>query len=232
VKFDISAEQKDVILKGVDYMEERTVHYMKVIMEDETFRGRTVGVGTMSKEQADVLGAVGPTARASGVERDVRVDSPYLAYPEFPVKLITDTQGDLHARFVVRLKELYESYRVIREILDRMPAGELETRVPRRIPAGEAIARVEAPRGELLYFLQSNGTDTPERVKVRTPSLCNWGTITSVAVGHKLADMPMLLVGIDPCFSCNDRLITVKRHNDSQEWTWEDLRQHGIEYYR
>ncbi len=232
VKFDISEEQRGKILSSLDFLEERTRHYLKVVNEDETFLGRTVGVGIMTREQAESLGAVGPTARASGVERDIRVDAPYAGYEQFPVRMITDTRGDLHARFVVRIEELFEAYRVIREILDHMPEGELTARVPRRIPAGETISRVEAPRGELLYYIKSNGTDMPERVKVRTPSLCNWGSITSVAVGHKLADMPMLLVGIDPCFSCNDRTITIKSAGVDLGWTWEDLRQHGIEAYR
>ncbi len=231
VKFDVEPQQADAIRRGIDYLEERTHHYYKVVTTDSTFLGRTQNVGTMSKEQAEVLGAVGPTARASAVERDVRVEAPYAAYPDFPVKLVTATGGDLEARFVVRINELFESYRLIRALLDNMPESELTTRVPRRIPPGETVSRVEAPRGELFYFIKSNGTDMPERVKIRTPSLCNWGTVISVAIGHKLADMPMLLVGIDPCFSCNDRLITLRRGGDEQTWSWETLRQYGIQYY-
>ena len=231
VKFDVEPQQADAIRRGIDYLEERTHHYYKVVTTDSTFLGRTQNVGTMSKEQAEVLGAVGPTARASAVERDVRVEAPYAAYPDFPVKLVTATGGDLEARFVVRINELFESYRLIRALLDNMPESELTARVPRRIPPGETVSRVEAPRGELFYFIKSNGTDMPERVKIRTPSLCNWGTVISVAIGHKLADMPMLLVGIDPCFSCNDRLITLRRGGDEQTWSWETLRQYGIQYY-
>ncbi|GAP15452.1 Ni,Fe-hydrogenase III large subunit [Longilinea arvoryzae] len=232
VKFDIDDKQRDMILKGIDFLEQRTHHYMKVVTTDETFLGRTRDVGTMTKEQAIALGSVGPTARASGVTIDIRDSAPYAAYKTFPINVITDENGDLLARFVVRLKELYECYRLVREMLDHMPEGELTTRVPRRIPAGETISRVEAPRGELFYFLKSNGGEKPERVKVRTPSLCNWSSVINFAVGHKLADIPMILAGIDPCFSCNDRLIKIRRANDAQVWTWEDLRQHGIEYYR
>ncbi len=232
VKFDLDVDKMDAIRRGLDFLEERTHHYMKVVTTDETFLARTRGVGLMTREQAETLGAVGPTARASGVQRDIRIDAPYAAYPDFPVQLITDSGGDLLARFVVRLKELFECYRVIRAILDQIPEGELTTRVPRRIPAGETISRVEAPRGELFYYIKSNGGEKPERIKVRTPSLCNWGTVVSVAVGHKLADMPMLLAGIDPCFSCNDRMVRVNRDQSSQLWSWEDLRQYGIKYYR
>jgi len=233
VKYDIDTKLTDQLRKGVDFLEGRCKHYMNVVTTDETFIGRTKNIGTMSKDEAIMLGSIGPTARASGVERDVRVDAPYASYEQFPVKIMIDNAGDLQARFVVRIKELYESFRIIREILDHLPESELTTRVPRRIPEGEAISRVEAPRGELFYFMKSNGSDIPERVKIRTPSLCNWSSITNFAVGHKLADMPMLLAGIDPCFSCNDRSVVINLNgNKRNEWTWEQLRQYGMEYYR
>lgn len=232
VKYDVDDKLKDQILRGIDYLEERTEHYMNVVTTDETFLGRTRGVGKMDLETAIKLDAIGPTGRASGLKRDVRVDSPYAAYADFPVNLITDEGGDLQARFVVRIKELFESYRLIREVLDKMPAGELSVRVPRRIPEGETISRVEAPRGELLYFLKSNGSDKPERIKARTPSLCNWASVITTVVGQNLADVPMILAGIDPCFSCNDRLVTVRGQGSELNWTWEDLRRYGIEHYR
>lgn len=235
VKLDISTEQADTIRRGIDFLEERTHYYYKIVTTDEAFLARTRNVGTMTREQALRFGAVGPTARASGVELDIRVDAPYSAYHEYKINRVTDTRGDLEARFAVRTKELFETYNLIRTILDQMPAGELVTRVPRRIPAGETISRIEAPRGELFYFLKSNGSEMPERLKIRTPTLCNWASVMQLAVGHKLADMPMMLVGVDPCFSCNDRLITVRRRSkpgETQHWTWEDLRQYGIEYYK
>jgi NADH-quinone oxidoreductase subunit D len=232
VKFDIDAVQDQAIRRGMDFLEERCRHYLDVVSGDQAFLRRTRGVGVMTKDQARVLGAVGPTARASGLTRDLRVDAPYLSYEEFPVTAVVDQAGDLEARFVVRVKELFESFRVIRAILDRLPPGELTTRVPRRIPAGEAISRVEAPRGELLYFIKSGGGEKPERIKIRTPSICNFATVAELAVGHQLADMPMILAGIDPCFSCNDRAVTIARGGDRQQWTWEDLRQHGIDAYR
>ncbi len=233
VKYDLDDKLVEKIKKDMDFFEERTKYYMKVVTTDDTFIGRTRNIGTISKERAEILGAVGPTVRASGVRRDVRLNSPYSGYKDFPINMITDDAGDLEARFVVRIKELFETYRLIREIVDHLPAGELTTRVKRRIPEGETISRVEAPRGELLYYIKSNGTEMPDRVKVRTPSLCNWGTITDVAIGHKLADMPMLLVGIDPCFSCNDRMVQVHSNTKPTHlMNWEELRKYGIEYYR
>jgi len=235
VKFDIDQPLMDTIRRGIDFLEERAHFYMKVVTTDETFLGRTRGVGTMTKEQAWRFDAVGPTARASGVDMDIRNDAPYAAYPDFPINVITDNRGDLEARFIVRIKELYESFRLIREILDHLPEGDLVTRVPRKIPAGETISRVEAPRGELFYYIKSSGGEKPERLKIRTPSLCNWASVMQLAVGHKLADMPMMLAGIDPCFSCNDRMLSIRSPkngpSDSQLWSWEDLRMYGIKYY-
>jgi NADH-quinone oxidoreductase subunit D len=232
VKFDINDEQADTIRQGLDFLEERTRHYLDVVTTDAVFLQRTRGVGMTTLEQAEALGLVGPTARASGVSRDIRVDAPYAAYVDFPPQMVLETAGDLEARFVVRIKELFESYRIIRQILDSLPPGELQTRIPRRIKEGETISRVEAPRGDLFYFIKSNGTDTPERIKVRTPTMCNLASVVVLAVGHQLADMPMILVGVDPCFSCNDRAVIVNRHGDSDVWTWERLREYGIEFYR
>jgi ech hydrogenase subunit E len=233
VKFDITSAEADAIRRGIDFLEERTRHYLDVVTQDTAFIGRTRGIGVMTKEQALKLGVVGPTARASGVARDIRVEAPYSAYTDFPIRIVLETAGDLEARFVVRLKELLECYRTMRNILDGMPAGELTERMPRRIKAGETICRVEAPRGELFYFLKSNGTDKPERIKVRTPTLCNMASVATLVVGSHLADVPMILVGVDPCFSCNDRSMLIKpKTGNHQIWTWEKLRQYGIEYYR
>jgi NADH-quinone oxidoreductase subunit D len=232
VKCDVNAEQRAAILKALDFLEERTHHYMDVVTTDAMFLQRTRGIGVMTRAQAEVLGAVGPTARASGVPRDVRVEAPYAAYGAYPLNTIMDNRGDLEARFVVRLNELFECYRLAREILNTLPPGDLQAKMPRRIPEGETVSRVEAPRGELFYFIKSNGTDKPERVKVRTPTILNLMSVVKLAIGHQLADVPMILAGIDPCFSCNDRAVTVQssRGGDSR-WTWEQLRRHGIEVY-
>ncbi len=233
VKIDVTPDMADQIRKGLDFLEERNNHYLKVVTTDETFLARTQGVGTMTKEEAIAMGCVGPVARASNVDIDIRVHAPYAGYPQFPINIVLETAGDLLARFIVRIRETQECFRVIRQILDNLPETELTTRMPRRIPAGETISRVEAPRGELFYFIKSNGTEQPERVKVRTPTLSNWASIINFVPGHKLADMPMILAGIDPCFSCNDRLISIRRNGSTtQDWTWEDLRQYGVEYYK
>ena len=232
VKFDVTSELAEKIGSGLDFLEERTRHYLDVISGDSMFLRRTRGIGTMNSSQADVLGSVGPVARASGVERDVRVDAPYAGYKDFPVEIKVAEAGDLEARFVVRINELLESIRLIRLIMANLPEGDLVARMPRRIPAGEAISRVEAPRGELFYFIKSSGGDKPERVKVRTPTICNMTSVAKLVVGHQLADAPMILAGIDPCFSCNDRMVQIDRADRSANyWDWDTLRRYGIEYY-
>lgn len=233
VRLDITSEQVKQILDGMDKLEERTKHYLEIVTTDSTFLARTKGIGLMSSEEAQRLGAVGPTARASNVKRDVRVDAPYAGYKDFPVQIVNETAGDLEARFVVRIRELFESYRIIRDVVNNLPEGELKSkRVPRKIPAGNVISRVEAPRGELFYYIESNGSENPERIKVRTPTLPNWGSVLTMAAGLRLADVPMLLVGIDPCFSCNDRLIYINTQEEQKTLTWQNLRDHGIEYYK
>ncbi len=234
VKFDIDAAQAEAIRTGLTFLEERTRHYLDVISNDTMFLQRTRGIGVMTRSQAEVMGAVGPTARASNVQRDLRVEAPYAAYKNYPVQMMLDSRGDLEARFEVRINELFESFRLIRQILDTLPEGELSVRMPRRIPAGEAVVRLEAPRGEVYYFVKSNGSDKPERVKVRTPTICNMTSVVRLAVGHQLADVPMILAGIDPCFSCNDRLVQIRKVGDSSphQMTWEELRKYGIDYYQ
>lgn len=226
VKFDLTAEHVAAVLKGLAPLEERCKHYLHVVTEDTSFLSRAQDIGTMSQEQADALELMGPTGRASGVARDVRVDAPYGSYPLFPARLIVDSAGDLAARFKVRMLETLDSIRICREIVNHLPAGELAVKFPRKIPAGETVSRFEAPRGELFYFIRSNGTDMPERVKIRTPSLCNWIYVITKAPGAQLADVPPLLAGIDPCFSCNDRLVTLDNpsQGDRRVLSWEAFR--------
>jgi NADH-quinone oxidoreductase subunit D len=221
----------DSIHKALTYLEGRINYYFDVVTSDTTFLQRTRNIGTMTLEEARRFGALGPTARASGLKRDVRVDAPYGAYKQFPVSMITDERGDLEARCAVRLKELLVTCFTIRAIVDNLPSGEIAVRFPRKVPAGETVSRVEAPRGEAFYYIKSNGGESPARLKIRTPSLCNWTSVLNKAVGHQLADVPMLIAGMDPCFSCNDRMVTVRRPQGSDTMTWPEIRAYGIKKY-
>jgi formate hydrogenlyase subunit 5 len=179
--------------------------YKKVYEEEPSIRMRMENVGTLKREDALKLCIVGPTARGSGVDIDVRKDEPYEAYGEIPFKLITYNEGDTWARMNVRMDEVEESINIIDYALDNLPTGPFRVRVPRIVPAGEAVNRVEAPRGELFYYLKSNGTAYPERVKVRTPTFANIPAFLATAIGSNIADVPPNFVSLDPCFSCTDR---------------------------
>ena len=179
--------------------------YKKVYEEEPSIRMRMENVGTLKREDALKLCIVGPTARGSGVDIDVRKDEPYEAYGEIPFKMITYNEGDTWARMNVRMDEVEESINIIEYALDNLPTGPFRVRVPRVVPAGEAVNRVEAPRGELFYYVKSNGTAYPERVKVRTPTFANIPAFLATAIGSNIADVPPNFVSLDPCFSCTDR---------------------------
>lgn len=184
----------------------KKMDFYKQLFENEpSLKMRTKNVGILSKEDALKLCVVGPVARGSSVAIDVRKDEPYEAYGEIPFNLITRKEGDSWARLMVRLDEITESINIIDYALDHMPQGPFRIKVPRVVPAGEAINRVEAPRGELFYYVKSNGSAYPERVKVRTPTFANIPSFIKIAEGGNIADVPASFVSLDPCFSCTDR---------------------------
>ena len=179
---------------------------VRVLTGDPTVRARTEGVGVLSRQQALAFGVVGPTARASGLDLDVRRDQPYAGYGELGVRVVTAEAGDVQARITVRALEMLESLRLIEEALRTLPPGPTrgETGIP-VIPAGEVTARSEAPRGELFYYLASDGSDIPGRVKIRTPTFVNIPAVEAMCLGQHLADLPIIQASVDPCCSCTDR---------------------------
>jgi Ni,Fe-hydrogenase III large subunit len=177
-----------------------------IFTKDRTVIARTKGIGILSKADALSYGTVGPLARASGIEEDIRESFPYAAYSELGFKKVTLDDCDVQARVVVRALEMLESVRLIEDALKNLPAGPIRPEeVPLAIPAGEATARSEAPRGEVFYYVASDGSDIPARVKIRTPSFVNIPSIRAMVKGQYLADMPLIQASIDPCCSCTDR---------------------------
>ncbi len=234
VRRDMTEEQGKEILSVINTLEERTMYYIKIATQETTIIKRLSGVGVISKADAIRLGAVGPTARASGVDRDIRRDDPYAVYGELDFNVITDDHCDVYGRTVVRLKELLESFKIIRQVVEKMPEGPIVTKAPRKIPAGEALSRYEAPRGEDVHYVKSNGGEKPERVKVRAPTLANIQTVKHMLKDRFLADMPIVIAAIDPCFSCTDRMISISGiDKDKTELIdWETLRVRSIDWYR
>jgi NADH-quinone oxidoreductase subunit D len=161
---------------------------------------------------------VGPTARASGVDIDTRRDDPYLAYPDVPWNVITDTTGDVYGRTRVRIGELFESMKIVRYCLENLPKGQIRVdNPPKSAPEGEILSRYEAPRGELVHFIRTNGTDKVERVDIRTPSLANWTSVAMCLVNQNLADIPVIVAAIDPCLSCTSRITVVNQRDVKPE---------------
>lgn len=234
VRRDISDEQKANILEATEALEVRTKYYVELATNELTLAARLQNVGRISKEDALRLGITGPTARASGIKRDIRKDDPYCAYAELDFDVVTADTGDVFGRTVVRVGELMQSYRLIRQIIKQLPDGPIATKAPRKIPKGQALARYEAPRGEDVHFVRGNGTEKPERVKVRAPTLINMQAVSLMMKGGYLADMPITVAAIDPCFSCTDRAIEIYDENGKPNdvRTWEAVREHGIRTYK
>lgn len=174
-----------------------------VFLNDYTVKHRLVGVGVLSRENAYKLGTVGPMARASGIAQDLRTLG-YAAYNELDFEPVVRSDGDCYARTVVRMEEVYQSIRLIEQAIDKIPDGEISVPV-KGFPKGEVISRVEQPRGEVLYYLRGNGTKNLERMRVRTPTFANIPALLQMLPGSELADVPVLILTIDPCISCTER---------------------------
>ncbi len=233
VRMDFPDTIAEKIKVDMDYIEKRADYYEKLVESEETFTVRTKGVGRITQEKARLLCPVGPLLRCTGIARDVRVEDPYAAYDEVPPRVQTSNDGDIAALLKIRLNEIRESCWMVKTAVERLPSGPYKVSVPRTIPAGESTFHVEAPRGELFYFVKSKGGSSPERVKVRSSTVANILTATEMLKGHTLADVPIVLTGMDPCFGCMDR-VAVLDVDKSKEWTirGEELRRYGIDYYR
>jgi len=235
VRRDITEEQRASILAKMGLLKKRMDYYIDIGTHEPTFVARIKGIGTLSTERALQMCACGPFARASNVPIDVRRDDPYAAYPDLEFKVITDDHCDILGRVIVRALEIVEACKMIEQLLQKLPQGDVVAKkVPRKVPAGCAVSRYEAPRGEDIHYVRSNGTDKPERVKVRAPTLGNLEAATESVVGAFLADIPIAIASIDPCFSCTDRttLILNDRKKGRKVTTWGELRVNGIEWYR
>lgn len=232
VRRDFDETISSAIIKTADALEDEIKHYLEIATTETTLMSRLVGVGKLSREDAIKYGAVGPVARSAGIMDDIRVIEPYGAYKEIQVHAVTDTRADVYGRTVVRILEMLESLNIIRYCIKNLPEGAIAVRVPRRVPAGEAIIRVEAPRGEDIHYVRANGTEMPDRVRVRAPSEANWHGMKHMLEGGYLADVPITIAAIDPCYSCTDRAVIVHSENDTKVMDWWGLREYSIDWYK
>ncbi len=172
----------------------------RYLTQNEIIRSRCVGVGVLPPEQAIALTAAGPVLRASGVPYDVRRAEPYGIYDRFDFDVALRQNGDVYDRYLIRLDEMWESVRILRQVMHDMPEGEIFAGKPVyqvRVPAGEAYGRVENPRGELGFYIVSNGKPNPWRYHVRAPSFINLTSLAEMCRGQKVADVVAILGSID-----------------------------------
>ena len=226
VRRDITPTIIEKIRKNLDFLEKRTKYYKKLVNEEPTVLMRTQNVGILKPSEAVNLYAVGPVLRASGIKHDIRADDPYGVHDEVPFNVITYDTCDVYARILVRIDEVLESINMIKYCLDHLPSGSFKLRMPIiiRPPKGESISRVEAPRGELLHYVISDGGIKPYRYKVRTPTLANIPATAKMLTSRGdyevyIADIPIIFGSIDPCICCTGRVLFIDIEKN-RRWIW------------
>jgi Ni,Fe-hydrogenase III large subunit len=206
VRYDIDPERIGYLRAQLDALVPDVEEIIDLYHTDNSILRRTRGIGVLSHADALDCGVVGPVARAAGVNYDVRVKAPYAAYDrlEVPVHVLHD--GDVWSRAMIRLMEARTAIDLIRQCLDALPDGPTVATAERpAIPPGEAIAKCEAPRGELIYYVRMTDSPTPERVKWRVPSFLNWDALGIMLKQAKVSDIAIIVNSIDPCISCTER---------------------------
>ena len=233
VRRDMPENMEDKIVEKMKYLAGRAQYYRGIIDTEETMLERTENIGRISADTAEKLCAVGPMARYVGIQHDVRLNDPYAAYDEIPFSIVTRNDGDVLGLLRLRLDELIVSTELVSYAVKHLPDGPVRVKIPPIIPAGEHSSHCEAPRGEIFYYVKSNGGRTPDRVKSRQPTMANLPTALEILKGQTIADVPVVLTAIDPCFGCMDRMSFLDTETN-RKWTWsgEQLRQYGINYYR
>jgi len=213
VKDDLPEGFKEDVQRVFVNLRKAIDSYEELFSSDEIYRSRTVGIGVLTAEVAKDIGVSGPPLRATGVAFDIRRDEPYLVYPDLDFKVCVQKAGDVYARVQVRLDEMRESMYIIEQCLDQIPKGPLfpegtayGRRTPvMRVPAGEVFHRVEDPRGEMGFYMVSDGSDKPYRVKIRGPVYPTLQTLPPLLKGVKIADIVAIAGSMDTCTSEVDR---------------------------
>lgn len=225
VRRDITDEIKVELRAVLDKLESEWSAVVKAVSNDKNIQKRTRDVGVADKLAVKNVGLVGPVARAAGVDIDCRRDHPYAAYDRVEFDVITAQSADVWARVVVRMKEVFESIRIIRRCLDKMEHGPLQLEIKDELPVGRmGLSSVEAPRGESHHFVITGENNRPRRWRVRAPTYQNLQGVPAMIKDQQIADMTISLGSIDPCFSCTDRLETIDlRSGETRVWSPQEL---------
>ena len=225
VRRDIADTDIPAILNLLDGLQDPIKTFRDAVIEDPLVHARTKGVGVLTREMAIAYGALGPTARASGVDIDVRRDHPHAAYGLVDWDVITTEAGDVFDKAVVRILEMFESIRIIEQCVAQLKTvrGPVDSN-PENVKPGEGIGHYEAPRGEVFHYIRSDGGNRPVRHKVRAPSFMNVPTNRETAVGGTLADATITLAAVDPCYCCTERMaVALDSPTGKRLWGSKDL---------
>ncbi|AIH04515.1 hydrogenase large subunit [Thermodesulfobacterium commune] len=207
VRKDLLEDEIHEVKKSIDSLEPEIFQLIETVLSNSTLISRTKEIGVLTYQDAIDLSVVGPVARASGVDLDLRKDvaMPGAAYEFLEFEKVIEKDGDVLSRVKVRLLEMIESFKIIKQILKDLPKGPILTKKFVPIPKGIGISRWEAPRGGLIYYCITDGTDIPYRVKIRAPSFVNIYALNRILINQDVADVTIISGSIDPCFSCMQR---------------------------
>ncbi len=244
VRRDITKDMVPRIQKDLKYFKDNFKKLAHVFLDDKTFKLRSQETGILTKEDALRLCAVGPTTRASGVKKDIRVDNSYFAYGDLDIECITPDKltgkinGDVYDRIIQRLLEVKQSIELIEQCIDKMPTGDIvaEPKIAKLLnqlkkATGEGVGLHEAPRGEVIHYVKMDGNEAPFTWKVRAPTYNNILPWIPMLKGEQIADIPIVAASTDPCMSCTNRVGIIK-DNNRYELTKEQLHKLSIEKTR
>jgi len=225
VRRDITHELRTELRAVLDKLEAEWRPVVNAVSKDKNIQKRTRDVGVADKALVKSAGLLGPVARAAGVDIDCRRDHPYAAYDRVEFDVITAQTADVWGRVVVRMTEVFESIKIIRQCLDKMEDGPLQLEIKDELPIGRmGLSSVEAPRGESHHFVITGENNRPRRWRVRAPTYQNLQGVPAMIKDQQIADMTISLGSIDPCFSCTDRLETIDlRSGETKIWSQEEL---------
>lgn len=201
VNRDLSVERAKEITQKLETLKQKVLGYIDEFTSNWSLSLKFKGIGAMSLDEAYRFNAIGPLARASGLEIDVRNEIDYLPFDEVGFKMQTHKDGDINARNILRLNEMLNSIEMCNNVLCGLPEGEIFTKIKGK-PNGETVVRFEAPRGELMYYVKGNSTSMLDRVRIKTPTFASIPAFSHIFVGEDYADAPAILASFDPCLSC------------------------------
>jgi len=247
VRRDITKDMVPKIEETLAFLKDNFGKLKKIFLDDKTFKIRSQNVGILTKEDALKLCAVGPTARASGVKKDVRIDQPYFAFGELDFDYITpdvltgEVNGDVYDRIIVRLLEVKQSIELIEQcvdVLSGMPEGDIvaEPKIAKLLnelkkAEGDGVGRMEAPRGEVIHFVKMDGHEYPYSWKVRAPTYNNILPWIPMLKGEQIADIPIVAASTDPCMSCTNR-VGIVQNGERKMYSGEDLHELSVKKTR